>query len=484
MAIKREKNTSDVRDVRKEKSILGDKWTCIYARDSDGTADNFEKAMDNIIRHPNLNSTIIMRADVLKIDDERFDIELDKELCPYTVNADDLTPRVLNVGNKFNLKSTLVRRIVPRNPQRDPVINQTCVKYTSDNACVVVYVPHLENAEQIPYYLPPAKGVALVYKDNEISVHYSMFDEDEQAKLVGMENTDRCIRIALRLLETSSKHSSGARQGYQKRVNHDLVVDKVKFQDLYILLKQKYAKQLVANWAEVTDPKKHVFEDLAIASFLILLWDQVYKDKSEFQFADLGCGNGLLVYILMQEGYNGFGIDARARKSWVTYPESVQSQLKEQVLVPRVLLDDDAPELKDAKLNTLPVPENTFLIGNHSDELTVWIPLLGFPFMVIPCCSHALSGAKHRFTPKNQDNKSSYASLVDHVEEIATKVGWKVEKERLRIPSTRNAALIGRLKIQDTPAACSTKQIIESEGGVEGWVKRCTDLMAKNPRGH
>ena len=39
-------------------------------------------------------------------------------------------------------------------------------------------------------------------------------------------------------------------------------------------------------------------------------------------FVDLGCGNGLLVYILTSEGHNGLGIDVRARKIWKDYPNT------------------------------------------------------------------------------------------------------------------------------------------------------------------
>lgn len=33
-------------------------------------------------------------------------------------------------------------------------------------------------------------------------------------------------------------------------------------------------------------------------------------------FADLGCGNGLLTFLLVEEGYEGFGVDIADRKIW------------------------------------------------------------------------------------------------------------------------------------------------------------------------
>lgn len=33
-------------------------------------------------------------------------------------------------------------------------------------------------------------------------------------------------------------------------------------------------------------------------------------------FVDLGCGNGLLTYLLVKEGYKGYGVDIADRKIW------------------------------------------------------------------------------------------------------------------------------------------------------------------------
>lgn len=72
-------------------------------------------------------------------------------------------------------------------------------------------------------------------------------------------------------------------------------------------------------WCERTDPKKFIHEDIAIAAYLIALWQKFYKNKPSF--VDLGCGNGLLVYILNQEGYKGYGVDVRKRNIWDLYPK-------------------------------------------------------------------------------------------------------------------------------------------------------------------
>jgi tRNASer (uridine44-2'-O)-methyltransferase len=64
----------------------------------------------------------------------------------------------------------------------------------------------------------------------------------------------------------------------------------------YARLKERYAEKIIANWQESSDPEKSVHEDLGIAAYLSCLW----KGKPT-TFVDLGCGNGLLVFILTSE---------------------------------------------------------------------------------------------------------------------------------------------------------------------------------------
>jgi hypothetical protein len=113
---------------------------------------------------------------------------------------------------------------------------------------------------------------------------------------------------------------------YEKRVHHDQLVPKDTFQDCYAQLKDRY-KHWVQLWGAsddaaqdckhggmTTDPQKHVFEDIAIATFLICLWRQSEGPKP--RFVDLGCGNGFLVHLLAMEGFHGYGFDIAKRKIW------------------------------------------------------------------------------------------------------------------------------------------------------------------------
>ena len=55
---------------------------------------------------------------------------------------------------------------------------------------------------------------------------------------------------------------------YRKRVNHDVLVGREEYQDLYLLMRERH-KGLVGTWQEVTDPLKHVFEVcLVLQSFI------------------------------------------------------------------------------------------------------------------------------------------------------------------------------------------------------------------------
>ncbi|ABN67778.2 predicted protein [Scheffersomyces stipitis CBS 6054] len=564
-----------------EQSVLGDPWVPIYKRAVDFDAHHFETAMANLIRQPNINSTVILRADILKenvYDPEKGDTMFVSKMIdkvpdfPSTSNSDDNSHKTDLILHRYlddatfrsiptencsvNLvsKCEIVRRIIPRNPFKDHIINQTCLVLTSqegdkglksDDSVLVVYIPHIKSSEETPFYLPPVYAVGILYHQGSLSIQYLGFNyeksNDETTLLRNMDPAERPIRIALRLLQTSAKHSLGAKTGYEKRVNHDMVVPKTAFQNRYISLKKKYSSKLVNQWCESTDPKKHVFEDLAIAAFLIEFWSLKYKDSHSFEFRDLGCGNGLLVYILINEGYRGIGIDARARKSWAIYPKEVQDCLKEQVIIPSILLRPHpavsriAPHVTDngryyqvavqgetasqssevmapggiayyssSSLLSSPqvcttddFPKDTFIIGNHSDELTCWIPLLGYSFMVIPCCSHALSGAKARYSPRKAAraskssststvNSSTYGALVDHVEDLAVQMGWDVEKEMLRIPSTRNAAIIGSSKKEISDEAWQTRvlDILALSGGAEGFVENSMALTKRAPRNH
>ena len=161
-----------------------------------------------------------------------------------------------------------------------------------------------------------------------------------------------------------------------------------------------------------------------------------------------------MTHILVSEGYTGLGIDLRARASWAQYPELTKASLKVHAFDPT--LEDNSYFKTGA-----------FIIGNHADELTPWVPVLASLYMAsgylsIPCCSWTLDSRFERSsTPGfplpdlgdefvnslnlggDGSNKSSYSMYRIWLAELSLYCGWQVECETLRIPSTRNWAIIG-----------------------------------------
>ncbi|KAL4904665.1 hypothetical protein BDW74DRAFT_185556 [Aspergillus multicolor] len=538
-----------------------------------------------LLENPGLSSSVLFRADVLG----------------HRVDAEERQEQVVEKPARefpgFELDRTLVRRLIPRNRELDAPLVQTCHLYRHEGALaekqiweqataegrpvadartgthrfMVVYTPHVDSKEEMPYYHPLVRSLAVLYEyDYDLqaglqaqSRTQSQAPEDEQrSKGAGTVSihfvpwdqgsiTNRLERSLGRLIEVQMRTTAG-------RVSHnsteslyssikDSVIPRDRMQDTYSRLKSKYAADLTKRWVESTEPSKHVFEDLGIAAFLVELWRDLYsvlpgyerkrdsdstsdEDKEHFPgFVDIACGNGVLVYILISEGYAGWGFDARRRKTWSIFPSDVQERLKEEIYIPKPFADslstkdqnEDQKQLQAEITQSSPtnlepgeasngaptsgpgtplstLPPNTFIISNHADELTLWTPLIAAllnptnppPFLAVPCCSHTLSGARHRFAPRKQSQSqppasatqqpdkaqgeknvpetgdlkamrkakltesdphntkafsaSTYGALTDKLIETANEIATGI-KTLLRIPSTRNIGIVGGL---------------------------------------
>ena len=239
------------------------------------------------------------------------------------------------------------------------------------------------------------------------------------------------------------------------------------------LLAERHSNRLRMAWAEPIDPGKRVDEDLHVAAWLIETWRRMYimpkaaakrgwtsagGDASRSSgstrrafpgFVDLGCGAGFLTDVLLSEGFEGLGLDARRRPTWSRLPASTRAQLRECTLVPQPLVDaqsgspnsehgqlpasagpprstrqrlarvvasfstpDRLPRAAkegvadDALVSVDVLHPDAFLVAHHADELTAWVPLLaarsGSAFFTVPCCPHNLVGA--RFRPPSAAN--------------------------------------------------------------------------------
>ncbi|KZZ99674.1 tRNA (uracil-O(2)-)-methyltransferase [Moelleriella libera RCEF 2490] len=484
--------------------------------------DIFTRVMMNLIRNPNINSAWLFRADILHDDGEEGVRTLNHVDQPIIHHR--------QLGN-MTRRRTLVRRLVPRSEKRDKPLNQTCSFYSSTasgkgslrTARCVVYLPHA-SVDELPFYHPPVDGIAHHHDwdpaagRGTISVHF-LVAQPEQAR-----QDPKLRRISFHMLQVLHRHGEGTASGYTKRVQHDVVVPQARFQDRYAALKTKHARRLVNSWVESTDPAKHVFEDLAIAAFLIELWADMYADGTFPGFVDIGCGNGLLVHLLTQEGYPGWGFDARARKSWASYchqsslssslpsasssspscsspspssssssPSSSPLLLQEKLLLPdlarQITRDTTIDDNACMSVHNGVFPPGTFIISNHADELTPWTPILGHisqcPFVMIPCCSHNLAGARFRApAPKDKTKSSStYSSLVDWVARIAQDCGWVTETEMLRIPSTRNTCILGRTRASNH-VDVDVATVVAKYGGADGFCDNVVKLLKTGPRTH
>ncbi|BES95513.1 Predicted AdoMet-dependent methyltransferase [Nesidiocoris tenuis] len=220
---------------------------------------------------------------------------------------------------------------------------------------------------------------------------------------------------------------------------------------LYNQLKKKYCESIRQIWTESTDPDKFIHEDVAIATYLILLWQRQPK-----KFVDLGCGNGLLVHILNSEGHRGCGIDVRRRKIWDSYPPS--SVLKEETIVPTL-------EYR--------FPGVDWVIGNHSDELSPWIPVIAMlssertNFFLLPCCAFEFSGVKFKRT---DSLKSVYMGYLDYLENLTRTLGFNVSRDRLKIPSTKRICLVSDGRFSAPPSSQFIKELVND---------RCSDITAQ-----
>ncbi|KAL2134206.1 hypothetical protein VTI74DRAFT_771 [Chaetomium olivicolor] len=478
-------------------------WRPLFRHPCEFGPSVFSDVMVNLIQNPNINSSWLFRADILHDAAE-------PQTYPPAPSEAESTPNIpIPSFAGFELQRCIVRRLIPRNTLRDKPMDQTCPIYNGVSTLVhdkpfveqtlVVYLPHVSAPSEMPFYHPIVRGIAFLHEwspaesRGRISISYLLFSDDDRSVV-------KLTRTALRLLEVVHKHGKGRLAGYQKRVHHDQVLPQARVQNTYTRLKQKYARGLIEGWAESTDPEKHVFEDLCIAAFLLELWADMYGKGPFPGFVDIGCGNGLLVYILNQEGFAGWGFDARARKSWAAYNTKVQTPagerdtLRELVLLPPPVARDGLSQASSEALSVDQIhdgrfPKGTFIISNHADELTPWTPILAAisqcPFIAIPCCSHNLAGERYRApAPKDKSKAdSAYSSLVVWVAGIAKDCGWEVEEEMLRIPSTRNAAILGR-KRSSQNAALDVQAVVDRYGGTAGYLESVIKLVTSTGGEH
>lgn len=583
--------TPTVMSISKLKSISGQWETTREYQEvcPNLTNEKFMQVTNLLLECPNLNSTHLFRADILYDSAGILKTAAEKEQqCDYLRATED--DQHEEHGNDLDgvleapqledatLLRKVLRRLIPRKPQLDRPLEQWCYVYELqrnpdvESGCVVVYVPDVRDKSDMPWYHPPVKALAYLYEQGEkhtsLSVHFLPFDGAKGSV------PDRLHRTFVSLLQTflrlakghgpdQETHDANTRNGEATATDLSMTPSALKdtilpqhiVQDTYTRLKQQYAQDLISRWAEKTEPAKHVFEDLSIAAFVIELWKQMYTPENFPGFVDIACGNGVLSYVLIKEGYQGRGFDARRRKTWEVL--EMDPYLDEMICVPQPFLDttslDTNSVIPVARIHSGLFKPGTFIISNHADELTPWTPILAalacphdpLPFLAIPCCSHALSGAKHRYSPKDvrntsspktindkeeqptsgdlkvlraakvkaanhADDKSMYACLTRKVVALAEELGFDVELTLMRIPSTRNIGIVGNrkkaaaaskdvdpnkqfeaLSVNDGDIVQKVHRLVERECAISGglpeaaktWIERAQKLQTGSGRG-
>lgn len=92
-------------------------------------------------------------------------------------------------------------------------------------------------------------------------------------------------------------------------------------------------------------------------------------------------------------------------------------------------------------------PDIDWIIGNHSDELTPWIPVVTLRssycnrFFLLPCCAFNFDGSKYQ---RKNSSKSQYSEYLEYIVNLSAECGFKPEVDKLKIPSTKRTCIVGR----------------------------------------
>lgn len=602
---------TDAADLRIEQACLptstSSSWMRIVECEAPTPIGAWESVMESFVLHPEQNSSNILRADVL-FDEQRGAAAMTDEF--------------------WVCRRRLIRRLLPRKPGMNAHLDQLCTFYASQKGDqgLVIYTPLIlegqegtqrdigafldqcrcpASSQEVPFYHPALLSLGFLFDQSP--------DNAQPVKrlsiaLIPFEKgvvPPQLSRVANSLLTTLHRHSWSRWHSYKPRTEHDRLAPRELVQDVYLNLKHRWAKWLVENWREKTSTEKHVHEDLSVAAWLMCFWRQRFAetDSSSVEsihlqdrpwlhdqqtwarpaggFVDVGCGNGLLVWILNNEGYKGHGFDLRPRKSWDLFrqctPQGVEvvyptTDVHERATAPRISVPVAAADLRvrtldaiaeiregiarhantsapgDHRLSEELWPRHSFLIGNHADELTPLLPLLATSvvhscsgFVNIPCCAWTVEGK--RFTkpqyrvsreevvqrlclePQDAENAkgdhsaaaaaaervrlemhevglgpavdapttakgksatpgangiggSRNVAYLAYISHLHLQCGWHVEKEALRMPSTRNWAIVSTKRVSTRPE--DEKEVLRC---IEAMVDAARDWQARDVKG-
>lgn len=244
-----------------------EKWVTPLSAPAYFPLDVFHSILNELSRHPEQNSSLIIRADCL----------------PSQPGDDDDGGLGERLGLEMNEHDRF--RFVPRQPNRDSRLEQVIHTYSAPDGLAGLHVkmPQAKSAAEVPYYHPPVRKLAFQWQAVEeseaampeegvprvygtITVSYLPFDDtpatgnpdlmapppkaprrrsplapplpettpvqppatiledsSPEARIEAQAVAERRLnRTCLALLEKLHKHGYGTMIGYQKRVHHDV----------------------------------------------------------------------------------------------------------------------------------------------------------------------------------------------------------------------------------------------------------------------
>lgn len=128
-----------------------------------------------------------------------------------------------------------------------------------------------------------------------------------------------------------------------------------------------------------------------------------------------------------------------------------------------------------------------WIIGNHSDELTPWIPIITAEtsaranFFLLPCCCFELNGQKYK---RKNTSLSTYAEYLTYIQNLCHKYGFVIKTDRLRIPSTKRTCIVSFGRAFGSEKFVKIKNDLKSDNiqirASKEKVRNCTQIGKNN----
>ena len=166
---------------------LKEPWKYVLSNPASYSPEIFAKVSIDLIFHPERNSKNIRRADIL------YDGNSDS--AEWVMRHDEAKVE------RMRCIRVIRRRLMPRNPNLDPELEQTCCLYAREGETLPTLVMYfsLFDGEKVPYYVPEVRGIAFELRDGNIYIAY--------LPCFGRSTIDdRLQRVALNLLRTVHRH--------------------------------------------------------------------------------------------------------------------------------------------------------------------------------------------------------------------------------------------------------------------------------------